>query len=160
MARIALYPGTFDPITHGHIDIARRGLSLFDQILIAVSASHVKAPVFSLDERLLILQQTFHDTKQIQVIAFSGLLVELMQQHGVYTLLRGIRTSADISHEFQLADTNHYMNPEVETVFLKAAPKYAHISSTIVREIIHMRKGEFRVELSRFVPEPVIQALK
>ncbi len=159
MKEIAVYPGTFDPITHGHVDIIERGLRLFDKITVAVSTSVGKTPLFSLSKRLNIVQQVFADSPRIQVIPFSGLLVDLMQDHQIKIILRGLRTNNDLEHEFQLADTNRQMYPDIDTLFLKAMPHYMHISSSIVREIIKINKEGSRADLSLFVPQAVMDAL-
>lgn len=160
MKEIAVYPGTFDPITHGHVDIIQRGLRMFDKIVVAVSTSAGKVPLFPLAERLNMVQQAFADSSYIQVIPFSGLLVDLMRDQQINVILRGIRTSSDIEHEFQLADMNQQMHAEIETVFLKAMPRYMNISSSIVREIIKMNKEGSRGDLSLFVPQAVMDALQ
>ncbi|MDF3054722.1 MAG: coaD [Gammaproteobacteria bacterium] len=160
MKKIALYPGTFDPITHGHVNIIQRGLSLFDEIIVAVSVSAGKNPLFPLKERIDIVQQVFSHSPRIQVISFSGLLVDLMHEQNIKIILRGIRGSSDLEYEFQLANMNQAMKPDIETVFLKAAPQYANVSSSIVREIIKMGKERSLGDLSLFVPEAVIDAFQ
>jgi pantetheine-phosphate adenylyltransferase len=158
--KTALYPGTFDPITLGHVDILQRGITLFDKIVIAVSESAGKSPLFSLQQRLNMVQQTFADHAEIEVISFSGLLVDLMHEQEVNIVLRGIRSSADVEHEFQLSGSNLQMKPNMETVFIQANPKYAHISSTIVREIARMQKPGTLGDLSLFVPPAVMDAVE
>lgn len=153
MLKIAVYPGTFDPITHGHVNMVERAAGLFDQVIVAIAASVGKQPLFPLEQRVAITETIFSTLPQVRVEAFSGLLVDFMQHKHARIVLRGIRTSGDMEYEFQLAVANRYMKPDIETVFLKPDERYAHISSSIVREIARMGG-----DLTPFVPASVITA--
>lgn len=150
-----IFPGTFDPITLGHLDLIQRAVKLYEHVIIAVASSSSKSPIFSLDHRLKLIQQLFAEFPNVSAIGYSGLIVDCMREHQVRLLLRGIRSTADLEHEFQLATMNRYMYPEMETVFLAPDPKFSHVSSTIVREIAKMGG-----DLKPFVPEIVIQAIE
>lgn len=150
-----VYPGTFDPITLGHVDLARRASRLFEKVIIAVAANSSKTPLFDLPKRLTLIQQVFAEDHNVTVESFSGLLVDWLKNTGVHLVLRGIRTLGDMEYEFQLASMNRYMYPKLETLFLQPDERYAHISSTLVREIARMNG-----DLSPFVPQEVIAAFK
>lgn len=153
MTKIAVYPGTFDPITHGHISMVERAVSLFDEIIVAIAASNHKSTLFTLDERIAMAKQLFSKTPHVKVLSFSGLLVQFMEKKHANIVLRGIRTSGDMEYEFQLAIANRYLKPNIETVFLKPDERFAHVSASIVREI-----GMMGGDLSAFVPPDVITA--
>jgi pantetheine-phosphate adenylyltransferase len=155
MEKTVIYPGTFDPLTHGHVQLVQRALRLFDTVVLAISASAAKAPLLSLAERQSIAETVFAECSGVQVVTFSGLIVDFMRQQNIRVMVRGIRTVSDMEYEFRLATMNQYMYPEMETIFLKPEERFAHISSTIIREIAGMDG-----DLSAFVPEPVIAALK
>jgi pantetheine-phosphate adenylyltransferase len=155
MTKIAIYPGTFDPITHGHISMVKRATYLFDEVIIAIAASVGKTPMFSLSQRVAIATEIFRDLPQVTVSPFSGLLVNFMDEKRAHIVLRGIRTSGDMEYEFQLAVANRYLKADMETVFLKPDEQFAHISSSIVREIAAMGG-----DLIPFVPPQVIMAFK
>jgi pantetheine-phosphate adenylyltransferase len=155
MLKKVIFPGTFDPITYGHVDLIERASRLFDHVVIAIAASVSKTPLFSMEERIAIVQQTFAAHNNISVASFSGLLVDFMHDHNLHYVLRGIRTIADMEYEFQLASMNKAMKPDLEAVFLKPDEKYTHISSTIVREIARMGG-----DISLFVPPAVVHAFK
>lgn len=131
----AIYPGTFDPITRGHEDLVRRAGSLFDQVVVAVAASSGKKPFFTLDERVEMARQVLADCPNVQVVAFSGLLMDFLQQQNARVILRGLRAVSDFEYEFQMAGMNRSMHPDVETVFMTPSEQYMFISATIVREI-------------------------
>lgn len=131
----AIYPGTFDPITRGHEDLVRRASGLFDQVVVAVAASSGKKPFFSLDERVEMAQQVLADCPNVQVVAFSGLLLDFLRQQNARVILRGLRAVSDFEYEFQMAGMNRSMHPDVETVFMTPSEQYMFISATIVREI-------------------------
>jgi pantetheine-phosphate adenylyltransferase len=155
MKNTAIYPGTFNPITYGHIDLIHRAAKLFDHIIIAVATSTTKSPVFSLETRINMISQLFADQQNISVAGFDGLIVNFMREREVKVLLRGIRTVSDMEQEFRLATMNRYMYPEMDTVFLTPDPKFTNISSTIVREIAKMGG-----DLTPFVPKLVQDAFK
>lgn len=154
----AVYPGTFDPVTYGHIDLVTRATQLFDQVILAVTVGAGKSPAFPLEQRLALAAEVFADNSRVEIVPFSGLLVDFMQQRNICVILRGIRTLADLQYEFQLATMNQLMKANIETVFLKTADKYAHISSTIVREIAAKGGDNTLGDLSLFVPATVVAA--
>ena len=152
MTRV-LYPGTFDPMTNGHVDLIARASRMFDQVVVAIALGHHKNPVFSLEERVtLALQATAH-LPNVEVIGFSGLLVNLFKEQRATAVLRGLRAVSDFEYEFQLANMNRQLDAEFETVFLTPSEKYSFISSTLVREI-----AKLRGDVAKFVPAGVVAA--
>ena len=135
MSHTAVYPGTFDPITLGHEDLARRASRLFDRVILAVADSHAKRPFFTLDERVEMAQEVLRDLHNVEVMGFSGLLMKFVQDQGARVVVRGLRAVSDFEYEFQLAGMNRGMYPDVETVFLTPGEQFMFISATIVREI-------------------------
>jgi pantetheine-phosphate adenylyltransferase len=138
MTGIAVYPGTFDPVTRGHIDICERGLKMCDHIVIGVADSLVKEPFFNIDERLDMLETVFADNDAISVRPFSGLLIDFARDCNADVIVRGLRAISDFEYEVQLAGMNRSLAPELETVFLTAAQSYAFVSSSLVREIARL----------------------
>jgi pantetheine-phosphate adenylyltransferase len=138
MSQRAIYPGTFDPMTKGHVDLIERACNLFDEIVIAIAASEAKNPLFTLDERIKIAEQIFESNEKVKVIGFSGLLVDLAKDNDAKILIRGLRVVADFEYEFQLANMNRAMMPELESVFLTPKEQYSYISSSLVKEICKM----------------------
>ena len=138
MSQRAIYPGTFDPMTKGHIDLIERACNLFDKIVIAIAASEAKNPLFTLDERIKIAEKIFESNEKVTVIGFSGLLVDLAKDNDAKILIRGLRVVADFEYEFQLANMNRAMMPELESVFLTPKEQYSYISSSLVKEICKM----------------------
>jgi pantetheine-phosphate adenylyltransferase len=138
MAGIAIYPGTFDPVTRGHIDVVERAAKMFNRVIIAVADSPAKQPFFNLDERLDMLQTVFADRENVLVEPFSGLLITFARQCGAGIIVRGLRAISDFEYEVQLAGMNRSLAPEIETVFLTAAQRYAFVSSSLVREIARL----------------------
>ena len=138
MTGIAVYPGTFDPVTRGHIDICERALKMFDHVVIGVADSLVKEPFFNIDERLDMLETVFADNDAISVRPFSGLLIDFARDSGAEVIVRGLRAISDFEYEVQLAGMNRSLAPEIETVFLTAAQHYAFVSSSLVREIARL----------------------
>ena len=151
----ALYPGTFDPITLGHIDIIERALHLFDQVTIAIATSESKTPLFSLEERIDQIETIFEGNKNVRAIGFTGLVVDLAKEEDTNVLIRGLRAVSDFEYEFQLANMNRAMSPDLESVFLTPKAKFSFLSSTLVREIASMGG-----QLSAFVDPIVEEALK
>ena len=149
---IAIYPGTFDPITLGHIDLAHRAAKLFDQIIIGIAENPKKQTLFTLDERVDMATEVLADHDNIKVVSFSGLLVEFAKQQNATILLRGMRAVSDFEFEFQLASMNRSLAPEIESVFLTPTEKYSFLSSTLVREV-----SQLGGDVSEFV-HPVIDA--
>ena len=138
MTQRAIYPGTFDPMTKGHVDLIERACKLFDEIVIAIAASEAKNPLFTLDERIQIAEKIFESNDKVKVVGFSGLLVDLAKDNDAKILIRGLRVVADFEYEFQLANMNRAMMPELESVFLTPKEQYSYISSSLVKEICKM----------------------
>jgi pantetheine-phosphate adenylyltransferase len=151
---IAVYPGTFDPITLGHEDVVRRATQLFDRVIVAVAAGHHKKALFSLDERIDMARLAVKDYPQVEVESFSGLLRDFVVSRGAKAMVRGLRAVTDFDYEFQLAGMNRSLMPNVETVFLTPSDKYQFISSTFVREIASLGG-----EVDKFVSPIVNQRL-
>lgn len=133
--RIAVYGGSFDPLHHGHIDIIQRGLHLFDEVLVAAARNLSKRPLFTLEERLEHVRQTFADEPRVRVDTFEGLLVRFAEARGACALLRGVRSSTDLDYEAQLARMNRDLAPRLETVLLLTNPHLAHLSSSLIKEV-------------------------
>ena len=131
----AVYPGTFDPITRGHEDLIRRAARIFDQITVAIAVNSPKKPFFTLDERVDMARHVLSDCPNVSVTAFSGLLMNFLQQHNARIILRGLRAASDFGYEFQMAGMNRSMHPDVETLFMTPSEQYMFVSATIVREI-------------------------
>ncbi len=133
--RLAIYAGTFDPITNGHEDIARRASGIFDQVIVAIAASLPKRPFFSLEERTEMAKEVLAPYKNIEVCGFDGLLMEFLHKKGAKVILRGLRAISDFEYEFQMAGMNRNLYPEVETMFLTPSEHFTFISATFIREI-------------------------
>jgi pantetheine-phosphate adenylyltransferase len=138
MTVAAMYPGTFDPITHGHADLVRRCLRLFDRVVVAVAASPRKAPLLSLDERVMLAREVLADLPDVTVTGYDGLTVEYARQHNLGAIIRGLRAVSDFEYEFQLATMNRHLTETVETVFLTPTENYTFVSSSLVREIVEL----------------------
>ncbi|RUO23396.1 pantetheine-phosphate adenylyltransferase [Aliidiomarina iranensis] len=135
MYRRAIYPGTFDPVTNGHIDLIERAAKLFSEVIVGVAANTSKQPLFSLDERVAMVEETTAHLDNVRVIGFTGLLAELAREHKAHVLIRGLRAVADFEYEFQLANMNRRLNPDLESVFLTPSEENSFISSTLVKEV-------------------------
>lgn len=135
MEKIAVYPGSFDPITNGHVDIVQRGLKIFDKILIAVLENPKKTPLFTTKERIGMIQEVFSDEKNMEVKVFDGLLVEFAKKNEAKIVIRGLRAVSDFEYEFQMALMNRKLNPEIETFFMTPNVSYTFLSSKLVKEI-------------------------
>lgn len=131
----AIYPGTFDPITKGHTDLVERALHLFDKVIVGVAENTAKEQVFTLEERMAMAKVALEEFQSVEILPVPGLLVEFAKQHGAKAIIRGLRAVSDFEYEFQLAGMNRKLAPEIETLFLTPAEKYAYISSSLVREI-------------------------
>ncbi len=151
----AIYPGTFDPITDGHLDIISRASRLFDKVIVAIAINEGKSPLFSLEERVEMAEQVVAQLPNISIIGFDNLLVDCAKQRGANVVLRGLRAVSDFEYEFQMAGMNRRLSPELETVFLTPAEQYEFISSSMIREIAKL-KGD----VSGFVPKCVEEQLK
>ncbi|WP_321341309.1 pantetheine-phosphate adenylyltransferase [Breoghania sp.] len=159
MTRIALYPGSFDPVTNGHIDILRQSLALADRVVVAIGIHPGKKPLFSLEERRAMIhavaQENFGaDADRIEVVAFDNLVVEAARAHGANVLIRGLRDGTDLDYEMQMAGTNGAIAPDVHTVFLPASPAVRHIAATLVRQIAAMGG-----DVSPLAPASVVREL-
>jgi len=150
----AIYPGTFDPITNGHLDLVARAAQLYDEIIIAIAENKTKTPLFSLEERVALAKTVTANFSNVRVIGFDNLLVDCAKQHSARVIMRGLRAVSDFEYEFQLAGMNRLLAPDLETVFLTPAEKYEFISSSMIREIARL-KGD----VSCFVAECVHQQL-
>jgi pantetheine-phosphate adenylyltransferase len=148
----AVYPGTFDPLTRGHEDLVRRASILFDAVILGIADSRVKKTFFTLQERLEMAKEVLASLKNVQVVGFSGLLIEFVRQHNVHVVLRGLRAVSDFEYEFQLAGMNRNLNPDMETVFLTPSEQHMFISATLVREIALLGG-----DVSKFV-HPIVRA--
>ncbi len=153
--KIAVYPGSFDPITNGHIDIVRRASKLFDKIIVAVARREQKKPIFSLEERVNLAKKALANQKNVEVIGFSNLLIDFVREQKACTIIRGIRAVVDFDYEFQMVVTNRKLAPEIETIFFMPSAKYFYLSASLVKEIAALGG-----KISCFVPKPVAQALK
>ena len=152
---VAVYPGTFDPFTRGHEDLVRRGLLLFDRIIVAVAESRTKAPLFPLAERVEIAREILAPFPNVEVVGFDCLLMDFLHTTNARLILRGLRAVSDFEYEFQMAGMNRKLYPNVETVFLTPAEEYMFISATMVREIARLGG-----DVSKFVQPPVLERLR
>jgi pantetheine-phosphate adenylyltransferase len=155
MKRTAIYPGTFDPITLGHVDVVNRGLKLFDHIVIGVAENPNKEPMFDLETRLKMVRETFADTPHVEVVSFTGLLVDLAHDQKGDAILRGLRAASDFEYEFQMATMNRRLDERIETCFVMAREDYTFVSSRFIREISGMGG-----DVSELVPTAVAPYLK
>jgi pantetheine-phosphate adenylyltransferase len=152
--RIAVYPGTFDPLTSGHEDLVRRASKLFQRIIIGVAESRSKRPLFTLAERVEIAREVLTDYPNVEIYGFDCLLMDFMRQHGASVIIRGLRAVSDFEYEFQMAGMNRNLYPDVETVFLTPSDQYMFVSATMVREIATLGG-----DVSKFVPAQVQKRL-
>ena len=155
MARLAIYPGSFDPLTNGHVAIIQRGLNLFDRLVVAVANNPQKSPLFTVAERkALVLEAVGHDPR-VEVDSFDGLMVEYARSRGIHTVLRGLRAVSDFEYEFQLANMNRKLLPEFESVFVMTGEDYFYVSSRLVREV-----ATFGGDVTGLVPPHVAAGLR
>ena len=149
----ALYPGTFDPITNGHVDLVNRALKIFDEVVIAVAYAHHKKPLFDYDERVKLVQGIFAGNTNVLVVGFEGLLVDFVRAQQAVAVIRGLRAVSDFEYEFGLANMNRNLDDNFEAVFLTPSQEYSFISSTLVREVARLGG-----DVSKFVPPNVLAA--
>ena len=154
MGKIAVYPGTFDPVTYGHLDIVRRSAQLFDEVVIGVLNNSAKTPLFSADERVKILEKTTEEIPNVRVDQCNGLSVDFARKWGAVVIVRGLRLITDFEFELQMAQTNRKLAPEVDTTFLYTSLQYSYLSSTTVREV-----AGFGGNISEFVPPYVVEQI-
>jgi pantetheine-phosphate adenylyltransferase len=155
MKNIAVYAGTFDPITYGHIDLVERASRIFDRVIVGIASNQNKSPLFTLTERVDLGAQVLSDHANVEVLGFDSLLLDFVKKHGANVILRGLRTVTDFDYEFQLASMNRFLNSDIESLFLMPAEKYMYVSSSLVREIASLGG-----DVSGFVPPPVVDALR
>ncbi|MFM7187642.1 MAG: pantetheine-phosphate adenylyltransferase [Armatimonadota bacterium] len=153
--RIAVYPGSFDPVTNGHLDVIRRAAGIFDKVIVGVGRNAGKSPLFSADERVELIQAAVSDIRNVEVESFDGMLVAFAKQHGASVLVKGLRAISDFEYEFQMALANRHLDPSVETMFLMTSAEYQFLSSSIVKEMV--RVGG---DCSPLVPSVVMDALR
>ena len=153
--QVAIYPGSFDPVTYGHLDIIHRSAKIFEHLIIGVLRNSAKNPLFSVEERVTMLEETTKDLSNVEVRAFSGLLADFAGECGFHVVVRGLRAITDFEYELQLSQTNRIINKELDTVFLNTDLRYSYLSSTTVREI-----AMYHGELKEFVPEYVAERLQ
>jgi pantetheine-phosphate adenylyltransferase len=154
MDRICLFPGTFDPITIGHLDIINRSLNIFDKLVIGIGRNANKAPMFSEEQRQIWIQEIYKDNPKVEVVVYDGLTVGCCKSVNANFILRGIRYVNDFEYEKAIADMNRSLDNKIETIFLTCLPQYTSVASTLVRDVI--RNGG---DASQFLPEPVVQSL-
>jgi pantetheine-phosphate adenylyltransferase len=152
---IGIYPGSFDPLTNGHLDIIRRAARICDSLYVAVARNSAKKPLFSIDERLEILRECCPETGTIEIVSFDGLLADFCVRNGISIIVRGLRATADYEYEHAIALMNRKLAPELETIFLMAASEYSFVSSKIVKEV-----ASNGGDVSSLVPPPVVSRLK
>ncbi|PIV66293.1 MAG: pantetheine-phosphate adenylyltransferase [Nitrospirae bacterium CG01_land_8_20_14_3_00_44_22] len=155
MKRIAIYPGTFDPITNGHIDLVQRGLRIFDKVIIAITTAQKKQPLFTADERIDLIKNALKGFKNVSVDSFNGLLIEYAKSKNGTTVIRGLRAVSDFEYEFQMALMNRRLAVAIETVFMMPSEEYSFLTSTIVKEV-----ASFGGSVKGLVPEAVEKALR
>ena len=155
MPLIAVYPGTFDPITNGHTDLVDRGVKIFDKVIIAVAENPTKNTLFSITERISFIEKIFHDNTKVEIYSLNKLLVQFAKDHNATVILRGLRAVSDFEYEVQLASMNRSMEPNIESVFMSPAEKYGFLSSSIIKDI-----AKHDGDLNKFVHIDVLEALK
>ncbi|TNL11685.1 pantetheine-phosphate adenylyltransferase [Kosakonia cowanii] len=154
MQKRAIYPGTFDPITNGHIDIVTRAAAMFDELILAIAASPSKKPMFSLDERVALAQEATAHLQNVTVVGFSDLMANFARDQQATILIRGLRAVADFEYEMQLAHMNRHLMPTLESVYLMPSKEWSFISSSLVKEV-----ARHQGDVAHFLPQPVHQAL-
>jgi pantetheine-phosphate adenylyltransferase len=155
MPTLAVYPGSFDPLTNGHVDIIMRGARLFDRIIVAILVNAEKAPLFSMPERVEIAREVFGSYPNVEIDTFDGLLVDYVERRGAQVIVRGLRAVSDFEYEFQMALMNHRLNGQIDTVFMMPAEQYTYISSRMIKEVFSLGG-----RVDGLVPETVEDRLK
>jgi pantetheine-phosphate adenylyltransferase len=152
--RVCVYPGSFDPITNGHLDIIERASKIFDKLIVSVVENPSKQPIFTLKERVELIKECVKDYKNIEVDSFTGLLTDHVKEKGAFTIVKGLRIIADFEYEFQMALLNKNIEPKIETIFMMTNSKYSYISSTMIKEI-----AKLGANLDEFVPKIIKEKL-
>lgn len=150
----AIYPGSFDPVTLGHLDIIKRSASLCDTLIVGVLNNSTKTPLFSVDERVNMLKEVTKDIPNVEIMSYSGLLVDFAKKQNIKAIIRGLRAVTDFEYELALSQTNHAINPDVDTIFLNTSIEFSYLSSSMVKEI-----AMYGGDISKFVPKPVIDKM-
>ncbi|MDB3971904.1 pantetheine-phosphate adenylyltransferase [Candidatus Thioglobus sp.] len=153
--KIAIYPGSFDPITNGHIDLIKRASKLFDEVVVGITQNSKKTAFINIDERISLSSEILKDINNVKVLSFNTLLVDFAEEQNAQVILRGLRAVSDFEYEFQLSGMNKHLNSNIETLFMTPAEQYANISSSLVREILSLGG-----DISHFVPSSVETLLK
>lgn len=155
MSTKAVYPGTFDPVTYGHLDVIKRTASIYDKVYVAVAQSRDKSPLFSIDERIEMIKESTSHLGNVEIESFKGLVVNYAESKGAGVVVRGLRMISDFEYEFQMALTNRKIKPEIETVFMMPNESYSYLSSKLIKEVARLG-----ADISKFVPENVEEKLK
>lgn len=151
----AIYPGSFDPVTNGHLDVIRRSSKMVDELIVGVLNNNAKMPLFSVEERVKILKEVTKDIPNVRIYPFDGLLIDFAAKMEAGVVIRGLRAITDFEYELQMSQTNHKLNPDVETIFLTTSIEYSYLSSTTVKEI-----ASYGGDITQFVPEAVVGKLE
>jgi len=155
MKKIAVYPGSFDPITYGHLDIIKRSLTIFDEIIVAVAKNSQKNALFNADERVELIKNVVKEEVRVSVDTFSGLLIDYVSSRGAHVIIRGLRAISDFEYEFQIAQMNSTIGQQIETLFMMTSLQYGYLSSSIVKEV-----GSLNGDIDKFVPPEIKKALR
>ncbi len=153
--RIAIYPGSFDPVTNGHLDIIKRSSKLFDKVIVGVLHNASKVPLFSVEEKMDLLSQVTKEIKNVEIDSFSGLLADYVLKNNISSIVKGLRAVSDFEYEFQMALMNRKLNPDVETIFMMTSSEYSYLSSSLVKEVF-----KFNGCIKGLVPDEVLEAMK
>ena len=151
----AIYPGSFDPVTNGHLDIIQRASNITDELIVGVLQNKTKTPLFSVEERVTMLKEVTKNIKNVKIVPFEGLLIDFAQQMDAKVIVRGLRAITDFEYELQMSQTNRKLNADVETIFLTTSLEYSYLSSTTVKEV-----ASFQGDISKFVPKIVAEKIK